>query len=120
MSKRLFAVLILVATIFAATPTLATTLTITYFNCEQASSSTTQGRLYCEVWASGGTGSYTYTWTKKIGTNQPTSWTNTSNYIETSCTIGGPAVYMSVTVTDSAGATAASGTDTVFCTQYIP
>lgn len=90
-------------------PVAAATLTITSLSCE-----TLVSGFRCDGWVSGGTGSYTYTWT-------PTG--TISNYADHSSVLikCPPGVWVRVTFTvrDSSGATAAK-TISQYCSGGTP
>lgn len=112
MFKRLFVLLLLVAaTVSVNTPARASTLTVNSLSCYLTAVSGSFASFDCQASVSGGTGTYTsFTW--GMQSNFYPSWTyltTTSPTISNVC--DSPDYYwVTVTVTDSAGASAGSNT----------
>jgi len=90
-----------------ATPAYASALSITSLSCE----SRPVGYL-CDGWASGGTGSYTYSWSKATRTRSDYA---TGSVITVSCPVGSSSGGITFTVRDSAGATVSQTAASVPC-----
>lgn len=112
MLRRLFAALLFAVAVSAATPAHASTLTITSFECDETSGGST---FWCSTTVSGGRIGFMYTWSPHTVNTRPPSTTTTTSYHQFSCSIGGPEVYVYVTVTDSSGASAVSQMEVVQC-----
>ncbi len=93
--------------ITSAAPAYATALTITSLSCE----SRPVGYL-CDGWASGGTGSYTFTWSKATRTRSDYA---TGSTITVGCPVGSSSGGITFTVRDSAGATVSQTAASVPC-----
>lgn len=115
-SVRLLAVLLIVLAVSAAQPAHASTLTVNSVTCVQTGTypgdPANYGTYACTANVSGGTGSYTYTWTVSNG------WYNGGTFVGGQ-TITGNCKYNTVrinqvTVTDSSGA-AANGSGAIVC-----
>jgi hypothetical protein len=91
----------------SAAPAYATALSITSLSCE----SRPVGYL-CDGWASGGTGSYTFTWSKATRTRSDYA---TGSVITVSCPAGSSSAGITFTVRDSAGATVSQTAASVPC-----
>ncbi|HEY0734744.1 MAG TPA: hypothetical protein VGD69_07535 [Herpetosiphonaceae bacterium] len=115
MLPRLFAILLFAAALATAHSAAAVEpLTITSLKCENLGA----GKALCDATVTGGTGSYTYTWSKLVGGTPMNSWTTTDGSTMTGCTVG-TTNYFRLVVQDSAGATA-SATRGVYCTRIVP
>ena len=93
--------------ISSASPAYATALTITSLSCE----SRPVGYL-CDGWASGGTGTYTFTWNRATRTRSDYA---TGSVITVSCPVGSSSGSVTFTVKDSAGATVSQAAGSVPC-----
>jgi hypothetical protein len=116
MFRRLFVlVLLIVATLSASTPTHASTLRVDYFNCGLSYYDAANGHYWCYANAVGGTGSYvSYSWTISSNWGMTYTMVTSEPSIRRTCGIG-EYVYVSVMVTDSAGATAGASGPVVAC-----
>ncbi len=121
MFKRLFVLLLLtVATASASTPARASTLAVTSLYCRIYAYSGYNGYYRCTASVSGGTGSYvSYTW-DVTSTRGDYSVVTSSNTVERTCFTGTAPehqeyFYVTVTVRDSAGATASTYTGWMGC-----
>lgn len=116
MFRRLFVlVLLIIATLSASTPAHATTLRVDYFNCGLSHYAAGNGYYWCYANAVGGTGSYvSYTWTINNQWGMLHTMVTSEPSFSRSCGIG-EYVYVSVMVTDSAGATASASGPVVVC-----
>lgn len=106
MFKRLFVLsLLALATVSVSTPAHAATLAVDWVDC--LSYNVYNGMIYaCATHASGGTGSYvSYTWAVDSNQGDYTVVTSTDT-METSCYPFAESIRITVTVRDSAGATA--------------
>lgn len=112
MVARLFAVLLFACAVVAVKPVAAVDpLTITFMRCE----SNGGGRFSCYAQVSGGVPGYSYTWSsQQFGA----TWTTTTGSTAGGCTVG-RTYYVNLTVTDSAGATASSGSG-FYCSRIAP
>jgi hypothetical protein len=114
MFRHLVAVLLLGAAIVTVQPVAAyEPLTIISLQCESLGG----GRATCRAEVTGGTGSYTYTWTKRqAGTTYTTTLSSTTSTTFHGCSIG-KSYFVTVTVRDSAGATAVDDSGSYTCTK---
>lgn len=106
MFKRLFVLLFSTAAgLSVNTPAHATTLSAGPMGCANNGG----GSFYCVASPSGGTGTYTsFVWKIQEGTTSLGSSTTSIPELQSYCTVG-KYYTVSVTVTDSAGATASTG-----------
>jgi hypothetical protein len=118
LSLRLVAVLLVVCAVAAAQPAHAATLTVNSVTCWQTGTypadPANYGTYACTANVSGGTGSYSYTWTVSTGWS-PGGTFSGGQTITGNCKYNTVRIN-SVTVTDSSGATA-SGTGSIVCTR---
>lgn len=115
MFTRLFVlVLLALATVSVSTPAHASTLTVNWVDCAfQGYYNYTE--MTCFASASGGTGSYvSYTWFVDSSQGDYTAVTST-DYLVRTCYSGYESLRVTVTVRDSAGATASRSTIRYTC-----
>lgn len=116
MITRLFAVMLFALAVVAAQPAHAATLTITDLYCEGIGS----GRYFCTSTVSGGAGGNTYTWTRKqIGSIATATFTTSGSNTGVRGCSSGYSYDITLTVRDSAGATA-SANSSFYCYRIAP